>query len=110
MKCYGSHYPAGIQSLGGVFFSMADAESNSSKDTFTLTEAAVNHLNTEISAGFLGGAFGIGASGTGEHTANKSQNKGRHASPGRDNFTYSVKSMGPQASNKASHVSQAAVV
>ena len=99
MKRYGSHYPAGIQSLGGVFFSIADAESNSSKDTFTLTEAAVNHLNTQISAGFLGGAFGIGASGTGEHTASKGQIKGRQASTGSDSFTYSVKSMGPQATN-----------
>ncbi|XP_068697156.1 uncharacterized protein [Montipora foliosa] len=99
MKRYGSHYPAGIQSLGGVFFSIVDAESNSSKDTFTLTEAAENHLNTQISAGFLGGAFGIEASGTGEHTASKGQNKGRQASTGSDSFTYSVKSMGPQATN-----------
>ena len=102
MKRYGSHYPAGIQSLGGVFFSIADAESNSTKDTFKLTEAAVNHLKAQISYGFLGGAFEIRTSGTSEYASSTVQNRGRQlASSESDSFSYSVKSMGPQATNPA---------
>ena len=48
LKRYGSHYPGGIQTLGGVFFSIADAESKRTKDTFQLTKAAVDHLNSQI--------------------------------------------------------------
>lgn len=101
LKRCGSHYPAGIQTLGGVFFSIADAESKSTKDTFQLTKAAVYHLNSQISAGFLGGAFGIGASVTAEHTESQGQTGERQASSDSDSFTYSVRSIGPQATNPA---------
>lgn len=101
LKRYGSHYPGGIQTLGGVFFSIADAESKSTKDTFQLTKAAVDHLNSQINAGFLGGAFGIGGSVTAEHTESQGQTRGRQASSDSDSFTYSVRSIGPQATNPA---------
>ena len=65
---YGSHFPAGVQTLGGVFFSIADTETKSTTDTFKLTDTAVDHLNAQIAFGFLGGAFGIGAGVAGEHT------------------------------------------
>ena len=64
MERYGSHFPAGLHTLGGVFFNIADAESKSTTDIFKLTEAAV---------AFLGGALRIGASGTEEH-ANSEEN------------------------------------
>ena len=95
----GSHYPGGIQTLGGVFFNIADAESTSTKDTFQLTKAAVDHLNSQIIAGFPGGAFGIGGSVTAEHT--EGQTRGRQASSDSDSFTYSVRSVGPQATSPA---------
>ena len=101
LRRYVSHYPGGVQTLGGVFFSIADAESKSTKDTFQLTEAAVDHLNKQISAGFLGGAFGIGVSGTTEHTRSQGQTRGRQSRSDSDSFTYSVKSIGPQATNPA---------
>ena len=59
MERYGSHFPAGLHTLGGVFFNIADAESKSTTDIFKLTEAAV---------AFLGGALRIGVSGTEEYT------------------------------------------
>lgn len=99
MDRYGSHFPAGVQTLGGVFFSIADAESKSTTDTFKLTEAAVDHLNAQISLGFLGGAFGIGASVTGEHTTGSGKTDEKHETSESYRFTYSVKSMDPPATN-----------
>ncbi|XP_015780691.1 PREDICTED: interferon-induced very large GTPase 1-like [Acropora digitifera] len=101
LKRYGSHYPGGIQTLGGVFFSIADAESKSTKDTLHLTKAAVDHLNSQINAGFLGGVSGIGASATAEHTESQGQIRGRQTSSDSDSFTYSIQSVGPQATNRA---------
>ena len=99
MDRYGSHFPAGVQTLGGVFFSIADAESKSTTDTFKLTETAVDHLNAQISFGFLSGAFGIGASVTGENTAGSGKTDEKHETSDSERFTYSVKSMGPPATN-----------
>ena len=99
MDRYGSHFPAGVQTLGGVFFSIADAESKSAMDTYELTEAVVDHLNNQISFGFLGGTFGIGANGTGEHTTGTGKTLAKHETGNNKIFTYSVKSMGPLATN-----------
>ena len=99
MDRYGSHFPAGVQTLGGVFFSIADAESKHAMDTYELTEAAMDHLNNQISFGFLGGAFGIGASGTGEHTFGTGRTHTKHKTGNNEVFTYSVKSIGPLATN-----------
>ena len=99
MDRYGSHFPAGVQTLGGVFCSIADAESKHAMDTYELTEAAMDHLNNQISFGFLGGAFGIGASGTGEHTFGTGRTHTKHKTGNNEVFTYSVKSIGPLATN-----------
>ena len=99
MDRYGSHFPAGVQTLGGVFFSIADAESKHAMDTHELTEAAMDHLNNQISCGFLGGAFGIGASVTGEHTFGTGRTHTKHKTGNNEVFTYSVKSIGPLATN-----------
>ena len=99
MDRYGSHFPAGVQTLGGVFFSIVDAESKSAMDTYKLTEAAVNHLNTQMPFGFLGGAFGIGASVTGEHTTGTGKTHAKHETGHNKIFTFSLKSMGPLATN-----------
>ena len=99
MERYGSHFPAGVQTLGGVFFSIVDAESKSAMDTNKLTETAVNHLNAQMPFGFLGEAFGIGASGTGEHTTGTGKTHAKHETGHNEIFTFSVKSMGPLATN-----------
>ncbi|KAJ7375556.1 hypothetical protein OS493_040430 [Desmophyllum pertusum] len=52
LERYGSHFPAGVQTLGGVFFSIADAESKSTTEASKLTEAAVGHLKAQMSVGF----------------------------------------------------------
>ena len=101
MERYGSHYPAGVQTLGGVFFSIADAKSKSTKDTFKLTQAAVDHLKSQISVGFLGGGLGIGASITGDHTDSVGRSGASHRESSNEGFTFSLKSMGPPATNPA---------
>lgn len=101
LERYGSHFPAGVQTLGGVFFSIADAESKTKTKTSTLTEAAVTHLKAQIAVGFLSGAFGIGGSATGEYTSAEGRSEGSHGESNTESFTYSVKSMGPAATNPA---------
>lgn len=100
MTLYGSHIPSGVHKLGGIFCSIADAESDTSIETSKFTMAAEARLQSTISAGgYFGGAFLIGGSVTGEHhrssgTAEASQAK-------KDNATYrfSVEVVGPLASN-----------
>jgi len=101
MERSGSHYPAGVQTLGGVFFSIADAKSKSTKDTFKLAQAAVDHLKSQISVGFLGGGLGIGASITGDHTDSAGRSGASHRESSNEGFTFSLKSMGPPATNPA---------
>lgn len=62
MKIFGSHSPAGIQTLGGVFFSVADVESEDIQKVTTLTNAATEKLQAQLSFGFLGCAFRISGS------------------------------------------------
>lgn len=57
MNRYGSHFPAGLHSLGGVLFRIVDAESSAEIETSVFTEKAAKELQGQISVGFLGGAF-----------------------------------------------------
>ena len=99
MDRYGSHYPAGVQTLGGVFFSIADSESTSTKNVSTLTDTAIHPLESQISVGYLSGPLAIGASGTGEHSTGGGKVVAHHTDSGTEKFTYSVKSMGTKARN-----------
>ena len=92
MERYGSHFPAGLQTLGGVFFNIADAESKSTTDIFKLTEAAV---------AFLGGALRIGTSGTEEHTSSGENSEEKNTAIQNEMFSHSVRSIGPLATNPA---------
>ena len=98
MERYGSHFPAGLHTLGGVFFNIADAESKSTTDifkptdTFKLTEAAV---------AFLGGALRIGASGTEEHANSEENIEETFTAIQNEKFSHSVRSIGPLATNPA---------
>ena len=97
-KRFGSHFPAGVQTLGGVFFSIADAESKGAKKKFQLMEAATGYLKVQMSVGFLG-VFNIGGSIAGEHTSSKGSNVGKYKESRDEVFTYSVRSIGPTATN-----------
>ena len=99
MKRYGSHFPSGLQTLGGVFFSIADAQNKREVEVSTLTEAAAKHLQHQISIGFLGGAFGVGASVSGRSTSGAGQNTTSHKGDAAISFTCEVKSVGPPATN-----------
>ena len=92
MERYGSHFPAGLQTLGGVFFNIADAESKSTTDIFKLTEAAV---------AFLGGALRIGVSGTEEYTNSGENSEETNTAIQNERFSHSVRSIGPPATNPA---------
>ena len=97
-KRFGSHFPAGAQTLGGVFFSIADAESKGAKEKFELMKAATDYLKVKMSAGFLG-VFNIGRSISGEYTWYKGSNEGKYKERRDKVFTYSVRSIGPTATN-----------
>ena len=58
---YGSHFPAGVQTLGGVLISIADVHSTVTTSTSTLAKEAVTFLKCHMSARLLDGAFGVEA-------------------------------------------------
>ena len=99
MEMFGSHVPAGVQTLGGVFFSIADAESEGVQKTTTLTKAATEKLQTQMSFGFLGGAFGIGGSVEAEHQESTGETQGEQEDQKKTSYTYTVHAMGPAATN-----------
>ena len=99
MEMFGSHVPAGVQTLGGVFFSFADAESEGVQKTTTLTKAATEKLQTQMSFGFLGGAFGIGGSVKAEHQESTGETQGEQEDQKKTSYTYTVHAMGPAVTN-----------
>ena len=99
MEMFGSHVPAGVQTLGGVFFSFADAESEGVQKTTTLTKAATEKLQTQMSFGFLGGAFGIGGSVKAEHQGSTGETQAEQEDQKKTSYTYTVHAMGPAATN-----------
>ncbi|CAH3024251.1 unnamed protein product, partial [Porites evermanni] len=99
MEMFGSHVPAGVQTLGGVFFSIADAESEGVQKTTTLTKAATEKLQAQMSFGFLGGAFGIGGSVKAEHQGSTGETQAEQEDQKKTSYTYTVHAMGPAATN-----------
>ena len=101
MERYGSHFPAGLHTLGGVLFRIVDAESHGTKETTKLTEKAAQKLQGQISVGFLGGAFGIGASISAEHSSSSGGTEAHEEEQEGTSYTYSFQAMGPAATNPA---------
>lgn len=101
MERYGSHLPAGLHTLGGVLFRIVDAESSSQQKTSKLTEKAAQHLQGQISVGFLGGAFGIGASINSQHTESSGKVSAHQEEAEDTSYTYSFQAMGPAATSPA---------
>ena len=99
MEMFGSHVPTGVQTLGGVFFSIADAESEGVQKTTTLTKAATEKLQAQMSFGFLGGAFGIGGSVKAEHQGSTGETQAEQEDQKKTSYTYTVHAMGPAATN-----------
>ena len=101
MERYGSHLPAGLHTLGGVLFRIVDAESSSTQETTKLTEKATQHLQGQMSVGFLGGAFGIGASINSQHTESSGKVSAHQEEAEDTSYTYSFQAMGPAATSPA---------
>ena len=101
LRRYGSHLPAGVHTLGGVFFRIAEATSKSTINTTTLTEAATQQINLQNSVGHKGGSADLRAEV--KLRSGSSTNVGKDAFAKREKarVTTSVKSMGPQASDLA---------
>jgi hypothetical protein len=104
MERYGSHFPAGVHTLGGVLFRIVDAESSSTKVTNVLTEKAAQQLQSQISIGFLGGLFGIGASISAEHSSSDGKTEGHDKEIDDVSYTFSSQAMGPATTNPATFV------
>lgn len=97
LKRFGSHVDGGVQKVGGIFFSIADAVSDKSMETSEFSEAAVNRLQSQISAGFVGGVFGAGGNAD---LSSSSGNVWASWTKKEDiKYTFSVKTIGPTASN-----------
>ena len=95
---FGSHFPAGVQTLGGVFFCFADAESERATKKFELMEATTQYLKEQFSLGLLG-AFNIGGGIAGEHTSSEGSNVGEYKERRHEVFSHSLKVIGPTAAN-----------
>jgi hypothetical protein len=101
MQRYGSHFPAGLHTLGGVLFRIVGAESESEKAATVLTQKAAQQLQCQISVGFLGGLFGIGASISGEHSSSSGKTEGHDEDSDLISYTFSCQAMGPATTNPA---------
>lgn len=99
MTRYGSHFPAGLHTLGGVLFRTVDAESSKAQNTSELTAKAASQLQGQISVGFLGSVFGVGASFSAERTSSSGDKRASHQEEDDTSYTYAVQSMGPATTN-----------
>lgn len=102
LKNYGSHFPKGVQTLGGVFFTTADVESESNTDILLLKKEAKKHLESRMSIGSLSKTVGMiegnifGGTDTSEmHT--------EHTNNVKMTFSYRAKSIGPPANYATFH-------
>ena len=68
--------------------------------TSTLTKAATEKLQAQLSFGFLGGAFGTGGSVKAEHQSS-GETKADSEDEKKNSYTYTVHAMGPAATNPA---------
>ena len=99
LRRYGSHFPVGIQTLGGIFFIIADVETQSKTDEKTLQKFAKDHLEAKMSIHFLSEKFGIGGNAT--HTA---EDRVQHTEENiTARFSYRKMSMGPPANLATFH-------
>ena len=99
MEIFGSHIPAGVQTLGGVFFSIADAESEEVQTTTELTKATATQLQAQCSASYSGGVFGFAASVNTEHQNASGKVNADQIDHKKNSYTFSLDTIGPAATN-----------
>lgn len=92
LKRFGSHYPAGVQTLGGVYFRIVEIESEDAKFTSYLSEKAVKHLKAHIRPIEMPP---IGANASVGYTKNKSTETNNQAETRAESCYYNVTSIGP---------------
>ena len=100
LRRYGSHFPLGIQTLGGIFFTIADVETQSKTNETTLQKFAKNHLEAKMSIHFLS-KIGIGAGGNFSRIATDGVQHTEENITAR--FSYRKMSMGPPANPATFH-------
>ena len=93
LERYGSHYPAGVQTLGGDFFSIVDVNSTEYASADLLAEKAVKHIKMQIATGVPE----IGAGVVSDYTNGNSKGTGNQGKSSGESFTYYSKSIGPSA-------------
>jgi hypothetical protein len=93
--------PAGLHTLGGILFRIVDAQSEGKMTVHKLTEISAQQLQGQLSVGCLGGAFGIGASVTGEHSSSQGTTTASEKDQKKTSYTFSSQAMGPPATDPA---------
>lgn len=91
MKWYGSHVPAGKHKLGGIFYTIADVQSDQSIETSTLSKIAKRELESHISSGFLDSNI--------KHTHKSDMSELITTKEASIDYTFSKIVIGPRASN-----------
>ena len=100
LRRYGSHFPLGNQTLGGIFFTIADVQTQSKTDAKTLQKFAKNHLEAQMSIHFLS-KIGIGAGGNFSRIATDGVQHTEEEITAT--FSYRIMSMGPPANPATFH-------
>ena len=101
MERYGSHFPAGLHTLGGVLFRIVDAKNEGKVVTSNLIEKAAQKLQGQLSFGYFGGASGIAGSVSGEHSSSSGKTSAKDEKVDSTSYTYSFQAMGPSATDPA---------
>lgn len=99
LERYGSHYPAGVQTLGGVYFSIADVHSKKTAFADLSSKETDKHLKLQIGANFPSGVPGIRAEVSGKYTNGKRKESGNQRKDSNESSSDYVTSMGPEATD-----------
>ena len=102
LKGYGSHFPTGVQTLGGAFFTTADVESESNIHEIMLKKEAQKHLISRMSIRSLSETVGMieGNMFCGTETSKMDT---EHIKQVTLNFSYLASSIGPRANYATFH-------
>ena len=96
---YGSHVPAGLHTLGGVFFSTVTVTTKEKTETAVLTNAAANQLGAEVSARAAGLRGLASASAKTEYFKSSGSNDVSANKTREGHFEMTVKTLGPATTN-----------
>lgn len=97
LERFGSHYPAGVQTLGGAYFSVVEVEGEETTSTKSLSKEAVNHLKGQIRVNCPIEVTEIGANASGGYTDSTRTETRTQGKNGFLKFHYHVTCFGPTA-------------